>query len=194
VVAFRPADEGEIEFQTADGTSLRASDPIVKAAWGVIASRWPNSIAFEELVDASRALLGEDRPPRPEDREDVGAALLAALGAGLVELHLEPDAFALSPGERPDALPLARLQAEEDCVVTNGRHRSEILGPLDRRILPLLDGTRTAAEVARAVREGAEGDGAWPSEDDEQRMLGPEEDARVQERIEALGRRALLRG
>ena len=193
VASFIPSEPGPIEFQTADGTTLTAEEPIIKAAWGILAARYPKAVPFERLVEEARTLLGETRPPRPEDREDVGGALLAALGAGLIHLALEEEPFRVEPGEPARALLLARRQAGHESIVTNGRHRSELLGPLDRRVLALLDGHRRPAEVvAELHRTQAEGD-VWTCEEADQKMLdGEGDEARVTDRIEELGRRALL--
>ena len=80
-------------------------------------------------------------PTRPVALLDI---LLAAYTAGVVELSTHAPRFALSPGPRPTASPIARLQLEHGAFVASLRHTSiHIKDDLARRLLKLMDGTRT---------------------------------------------------
>jgi hypothetical protein len=60
---------------------------------------------------------------------------------------------AVHPGERPEASPLARLQAREGPVVTNLRHAGvRIEDELGRRLVTLLDGSGDRAALAVDLR------------------------------------------
>jgi hypothetical protein len=70
--------------------------------------------------------------------------LLAAYTAGLIELHTHAPHFALEPGPRPTASPVARLQLEHGSFVASLRHTSVCIeDDLGRLLLRLMDGTRT---------------------------------------------------
>jgi methyltransferase-like protein len=71
-----------------------------------------------------------------------------------VELWLRPPRFAAEAGARPLASSLARLQAASTNQVTNLRHEPVNLGPLDVRLLRLLDGTRERTELVEALLQG----------------------------------------
>jgi len=63
-------------------------------------------------------------------------------------LFAAPPALAASPGERPVASPLARIQARAGDAVTTLLHTSvELRDPIGRRLLALLDGTRDRAAL-----------------------------------------------
>lgn len=63
-----------------------------------------------------------------------------------------------SAGERPRAFAPSRWQASRHQWVVNLRHESVRLDdPVQRRLLPLLDGTRTRADLAAALSAGASG-------------------------------------
>jgi methyltransferase-like protein len=64
-----------------------------------------------------------------------------------------PRHFVTEPGERPVAAPLARLQAGDGNRVTNRRHEVVGLNQVERHTLLLLDGSRTAADVAAALAD-----------------------------------------
>ena len=90
-----------------------------------------------DLPDASRPNASAET-----DRRALCAALLTTFTKGLCELHARPGAFTLSPGERPLACPLVRLQSTRGDAVTNRLHERLVLDNFARQLLPLLDGTR----------------------------------------------------
>ena len=75
--------------------------------------------------------------------------VLASALAGATIPYAEPPALARVAGERPRAFAPARWQATRRDFVVNLRHDGVLLdGESQRRLLPLLDGTRTQAELA----------------------------------------------
>jgi hypothetical protein len=62
---------------------------------------------------------------------------------GLLEAYTSPPRFAAHAGERPNASPLGRVQAQHGALVTTLRHTTvELEDTTDRCLLLLLDGTR----------------------------------------------------
>jgi methyltransferase-like protein len=79
--------------------------------------------------------------------------LLDFYGDGFVHLHTHTPALARTASDRPEALPIARREAEESEVVTNSWHRSIPLDAVEQRVLPLLDGQRNHANLLDAFGE-----------------------------------------
>ncbi len=75
--------------------------------------------------------------------------VLAAARIGAIELHVHAPGLATEPGEKPAASLLARLQIETGSIVTSLCHDSvKVDNEIARRLLLLLDGTRSRAELA----------------------------------------------
>ena len=129
--------------------TLTSSQPIVKAALVLLAESWPQAIAFSDLANRAHSLLmshavtatpsGDDSAT---DARVLGDALLTCFAKELCELHMHPGQFAVSPGERPLACPLVRLQAAHGDSVTNRRHERVLLDGFASHLLPLLNGER----------------------------------------------------
>ena len=191
--ACDPVAEGEVEFRTIENHAFKVSHPYSKAALLELGSRWPCSLGFDELLDRVRARLG--RAGSAEDARTLGEVLLEGWGLGVVDIRTAEPAFAVTPGERPLASPLTRLQIQLGRPVSNARHEpvqahSVLEGPL----LQLCDGTRDRAALARdlaaalaRVPVGAGGD-APPAEPADVTEAG------VGELLASLARRALLIG
>src|SRR5207249_5246121 len=94
-------------------------------------------------------------PPRERETDSEEARALAEVifktyGAGVVEFHLHVPTFTVTPGERPLASALARLQAQQGPITTsllgNSVNFDDVLG---RQLLVLLDGSRDRAGLLR---------------------------------------------
>jgi hypothetical protein len=72
---------------------------------------------------------------------------------GFVELHGQPAACTIELSERPIASPLARLQARTSDRVTTLLHIPVTIADVNAlKLLPLVDGTRDRAALARRFR------------------------------------------
>src|SRR5262249_55302177 len=80
------------------------------------------------------------------------------VGSDMVELYAGPLPFVTAVSERPLACPYARDQAAAGPKVTNRRHEVLRLNPVQRALLPLLDGSRDRAELLQALAEIADQD------------------------------------
>jgi methyltransferase-like protein/SAM-dependent methyltransferase len=152
-----PADSGDVrsadtvQYQTASGMTLSTSNPILKAAMRVLAAAWPATVAYPDLVREVVELAGGGTAGVDQS---LGVGLLNTyLSADLIELHAAPIP-PVGVGERPAALAVARARlASGEEGVANRRHALLRLSDLDRRILPLLDGTRDRAAVIDRMAE-----------------------------------------
>lgn len=86
---------------------------------------------------------------------DLARGLLHLFVSGIVTLSTAPSAFVLTPGERPLASPLARAQAAQgDTHLASLRHKPVHMTDAGARaFVALMDGTRTRAELARAMAD-----------------------------------------
>jgi cyclopropane fatty-acyl-phospholipid synthase-like methyltransferase len=131
--------DGRTSFEGPSGSTLTTDHPVVSVALERLGRAWPAALWVRDLapVGASEA-----------DRDALRDALLRSYAANLIQLHVHPPQLAGSPGELPEASPLARHQARSGGLVTNLRHTSvRIDDELGRRLVSLLDGSRDRATL-----------------------------------------------
>ena len=155
----RPAGPGEpdihseatVQYKTRSGMTLSTGRPLLKAAMAVLGRRWPETTPYPELVREARVVLGG--PADPADTPNLALGLANTyIASDLIELHAAPVAFARTAGEKPTALRSARARIDlGGAAVANRRHELVKLTDLDLRLVPLLDGTRTRAELIDAL-------------------------------------------
>lgn len=152
-----PADLNEVEFLGENNARLRTSEPLAKAALNCLGACWPQAMAFTDLLGQALTCLG--RGQTADDSGHLGAILQSCFGTGLVELHHRRPVLVTEPGPRPLASPVARLQADEGEMITTLRHRTVHLADLPaRRLLQLLDGTRTLDALTASLNQNRHGD------------------------------------
>lgn len=135
-------------YQTRTGMTLSTSSPVLKAALKVLRDGWPATVAFPDLdADVNRLLGGPGDGGR-------------ALATGLLNAYLASDVIGLTAapvpavpvGEKPAALAAARARiAAGELGVANRRHEFVRPPDLERRLVPLLDGTRDRAALVEAA-------------------------------------------
>jgi SAM-dependent methyltransferase len=132
--------EAAVTFEGPTGSTLATDHPLVREALERVAGAWPAAVWVHELIAPGCAAA---------DRAALCDALLRSYAANLVQLHAHPPALTATPGEMPEASPLARHQARTGDMVTNLRHVSvRIEDDLGRELVALLDGTRDRAALA----------------------------------------------
>jgi methyltransferase-like protein/SAM-dependent methyltransferase len=151
------------QFGESGAATLYTDVPGIKAALEELNSHWPSTISWQELFDAVQARLAAGGV-------EVGADLKARIDDLLEILILQGQALyrldPVSPARASAPLRLdepARRMAEltrEDAVAStfNLWHENVWLSPVDRHLLPLLDGTRDRDALVAAmldfVRQG----------------------------------------
>lgn len=148
-VAERP-DVGSpglvVEFRGRGDSTMSTDHPLAKAAMLHLGQAWPRLVGLDELLRTARSGTSADEADALLD------ILLAAYTAGLVELSTHSPRFALEPGPRPTASPVVRLQLEHGSFVASLRHTSVYIeDDLGRRLLRLMDGTRTPEMLRHAL-------------------------------------------
>jgi cyclopropane fatty-acyl-phospholipid synthase-like methyltransferase/methyltransferase-like protein len=136
------------DFRMPDGSGLRTPHPISKAAMAVLAKHWPAPIPFSDLSAMAAARIGLTGDVDDAQRTTLASDMLKSFCAGAAELHALGPAFVIEPGARPLVSAVARLQAARGAHVTNMRHEMVGIDEDDRRLLPLLDGSREHATIA----------------------------------------------
>ena len=135
-------------FLALDGAALRLEDSTAKAALVLLAERWPASVGVEPLLRDARRHAGRSGRPTPFEQREFAAFLATNHAMGFVDLHTWEPPMATSPGVRPVASALARIEIERGTRVTSLRHRQvEIDDPVAAVALARLDGTRDRATL-----------------------------------------------
>jgi SAM-dependent methyltransferase len=152
-----PVDSGPsdpLTFGTTDGISFTTEHPLVKTMLLTLLEMGPLAVPLGELSRETAARMGYDSD------ENLQPMLLDILKTsyhrGVVRVFHSPPVFVPHVSERPVASPVARLQACGDSRVTNREHWGKGLGPFDRFLLTLMDGTRNREELIDALCEGIE--------------------------------------
>jgi len=138
VTPSEPQEEGAEEFHGPHNAKVKTAHRRVLEIMHQLVDVWPDSIPFRDVCS---------------DEADSGTTceiLHALLGSGLIEVRTAPPpGMTLIAGERPVASPLARWQAARGTPLTSLRHITIATdGDLERRLISMLDGTRTRANLA----------------------------------------------
>jgi len=146
---------GRVTFTGSAGATVTTDHPLLVSALQRVGARWPAAAWLHEL--------GSEQPAPPEELAVLCDALLPCFQANLVRLHSQPPTPAVTPGERPVASPLARLQARERVHLTTLRHTTiRLEDELGWVLVGLLDGTRDRAALLAELEARLEG-GGYPA-------------------------------
>lgn len=140
-------------FRAVDGSEREVFHPLTKAALARLWEVYPGSLAYAELAGfAAGAVRAAGNPAAAAESDHLASELFGLYAHQAVGATLAPQAVASAVGERPRASTLARVQAEVDGSHTATlRHASLQLDLFGVRLLALLDGSRTLAEVKAAL-------------------------------------------
>jgi SAM-dependent methyltransferase len=144
-----PDPDGGTRFAHSEGSRITVYDAFEAAVLERLGNAWPASVPCPELAAEARRRVADASGPSEDDLSVAAGLALRLLSAGLLDIRSAPDRFRREAGERPRACALARLQARDGGVVTNLRHQSVHLEPLELRVLPWLDGSRDRSDLAR---------------------------------------------
>lgn len=138
--------EEEVVFRGARNASLKTPNPLMKAALVGLASVWPERLSLNGVREQVAARL--DLPLDSVPAELVARGLLSAFSLRMLDLHSYMPRLTNSPGERPTTTPLIRLQAGKGEVITSLLHQAVKVEGQGERLLTLLDGRHTRADLA----------------------------------------------
>jgi len=136
------ASAGIRAFRAEGGAQMKTAHPLVIGLITTLIEARPRLIHFEELVDMFGAA----------NADAISEVLLSMYRAGLVEMAAWRPEFAAVAGERPEASPLARLQASRGLKMTTLAHTCvEAEDAQVRRLVMLLDGARDRAALKKEL-------------------------------------------
>lgn len=140
------------------GEQIATTAPLTKAALVALNSRWPDSVAFSELLeDAVARASAAGAPMRSADRPALEDALCTDLMTlfmhGLVRLQVDPPQLVQHAAVCPETSALVRLQARQGALVTNRRHQMIQVADLPRALLQQLDGRRDRPALKQWLAE-----------------------------------------
>lgn len=138
--------EEEVVFRGPQNASLKTANPMMKAALAALSSAWPERLSLTEMREQAAARL--ELPPDSVPAELLAQGCMTAFSLRILDLHARKPRLTSRPGERPRTSPLIRLQAGRGDVVTSLLHQAVKVEGQGERLLSLLDGRRTRAELA----------------------------------------------
>jgi cyclopropane fatty-acyl-phospholipid synthase-like methyltransferase/methyltransferase-like protein len=129
-------EEGVEEFHGPKSSKVKTAHSVVLRIMHRLVDAWPAAIPFSGLSTSE------------SERNSDLKVIHALYSSGLIEARTVPPTFAISASERPVASPLARWQAIRNVPITTLRHTTIVTsGDIERRLISLLDGTRTRVEL-----------------------------------------------
>ncbi len=183
--SLQPGPDGRaiVRFATARSEALEIGHSLGIHAVQLLAQEWPATISFDELFQAASAGETSADALPTVSRSQLRRILLEAYRAGVVEFRLTPVRCTPRPSDRPVVSRFVREQlARSDAVTTLRGENLVIADDAGKRLLELLDGTRTWAELERLLPE------------DSPEATGDKEDKTIRfaKRLQELARLALL--
>ncbi len=132
----------------AAGTAVPDPDPDAQAIKEHLLARFPLSVPVAELAEQ----WVRTPPAAGASRRPVEVVLCEMYVAGLVDLRTSPTEVAAAPGSRPEVFAAARWISRESEIVPNLFHEIvRFSDPIVRKLLDLLDGTRTRDDLVGIV-------------------------------------------
>ncbi len=126
------------------------ADADVAAVSRLLLACWPRAVP---VADIARAC--SEAPPQGSRHvlvKPVEQVVIEMQAAALLDLRSAPPKVVATAGDRPEALPAARWLSREHSVVPSAYHEAvRFPDATGRRLLVLLDGTRTRPELAASM-------------------------------------------
>jgi methyltransferase-like protein/SAM-dependent methyltransferase len=149
-------DDSRQQYGEPGGATLFTHDPGIKAALDALNARWPWTLSRQELLDDVQARLGSAGiEATANSKARIDDLLEVLILQGQVRYRLDP--VLPEPASTPHRLDeAARRMAEltrgdTEAFTFNLWHETLPLSPVDRHLLPLLDGTRDRGALAEAM-------------------------------------------
>src|SRR5437773_8908891 len=145
------------KFRSAKGQQIQIDHPLAKAALLHLGEIWGQSIATPKLLSEAQRRV-EGAGGKVEDREkqfDIARTILLqiALGSEIVELHIHQPSAQTEPSDRPQVNRLSRWQLRDaNNVLTLLNKDLKINDKTSRRLMEMLDGTRTRSDLAAELK------------------------------------------
>jgi methyltransferase-like protein len=157
-------DQTPQEYGVRGESTLVTDDPIVKAALEALKAHWPSTLTRQDLTDTVRARIRSAGVEDTELEKRIDDLLEYLIFRGQALYRLDPVApQPPSSSAMPRLFEPTRRMAEltrgaAEATTFNRWHETVFPGPVDRYLLPLLDGTRDRDALVEALlavaREG----------------------------------------
>jgi len=149
-------DNSRQEYREADGATLFTNDPGIKASLDALSDRWPWTLSRQELVDAVHARMVNAGLTPSDSLSDIVENLMGVLilqGQARYRLHpVSPEPTSAPLRLNEIARRMVELTGDDSQASTfNIWNETHMLSPLDRHLLPLLDGTRDRDALLEAL-------------------------------------------
>jgi methyltransferase-like protein/ubiquinone/menaquinone biosynthesis C-methylase UbiE len=150
-------DESRQQYGAPSESKLITDDPIVKAALDAFNARWPWTLSRQELTEAVHGRIssaGIDATAVPQRVDDLLEYLIfrGQTRYRLAPVTPQPQGSLDMPLLFEPARRMAELKrGDADASTFNRWHEAVVLSPVDRYLLPLLDGTRDRAALMDAL-------------------------------------------
>lgn len=149
-------EDHDAEFLHEKGARVKTNDPVAKALLQFLIEQWPRRVHFSEVQSSVSEILQKADGDLFQDASELQAKLadfaLACTFRGFVLLHANAPRMSIVPSPRPLASPFARQQiARGSTFVTDLRHVSGLIDPLQRMVLSQLDGSRDIEAILDAL-------------------------------------------
>jgi len=149
-------------FSLPNGLAVTSSQPLTKAAFQYLSEIWPQSVAYDELLNAARSRMSsvviQDRESTELQKQLLGGDLLTAYVSNAVVFRTEKADLVTEVSEKPKVSALARHQAKTPEFITNQLHESVNADAFTRHLIQLLDGRRDQKtimdEMVKLVQQG----------------------------------------
>ncbi|HEY2413274.1 MAG TPA: class I SAM-dependent methyltransferase [Pirellulaceae bacterium] len=177
------------KFVLDNGTTASTNAPVLKVALVTLFERWPQAVAFHDLLAAVVSRLNLAGDAADATRPLLTSFLAQGYVSHLVAVHCEPFRLTTTVTERPRASRLVRVLAASQTTVPNLRHRLIALPPLAKVVASLADGTRTSEQIA------SEAGRLEPELIDEQLKMGGDQttaETVIRQTLNQLARSAIL--
>jgi hypothetical protein len=136
---------------------MQIDHQLTKAALAHLGEVWGRSIATTDLLQAAKEKLVAAGSPDGnwESQFETTRAILLqiALGSDMIELHSYSPEATTKPSYKPKVNPLARWQLRDANNVLTLLHKDlKLSDQTSRRLLELMDGSRSQIEIERELR------------------------------------------
>lgn len=145
------------KFRTAKGQQMQIDHPLAKAALTHLGEIWARSIATKDLLEAAEEKLISAGYSTEKWEDQIGTAcsilLQIALGSDMIELHAYAPEATTKASYKPKVNRLAQWQLNDaNDVLTLLSKDLKLNDKTSRRLLELMDGTRSQIELERDLR------------------------------------------
>jgi methyltransferase-like protein/2-polyprenyl-3-methyl-5-hydroxy-6-metoxy-1,4-benzoquinol methylase len=151
-------DDTPQQYGLSGESALVVTDPVVKAALDSFNDRWPWTLTRQELADTVRARIVSAAVDSTELEKRIDDLLEYLIFRGQVDYRLAqvaPEAGASTVLPEPIRRMAQHTREAAEAATFNRWHETVFMNPLDRYLLPQLDGTRTRDALVETLLDVA---------------------------------------